>query len=242
MRVYACHKPTGITCDLSVRSTARGRRFQDLKSWFDALAPGLRHVGRLDKPTTGLLIAITSDDVGAGKLTRRLLDPGAVAKTYIARVKCGTTASTSTHGGGPDARRQGPDPDQLERLRGGVSLPDGIAKFDTVEIDSHHQRTFKKNGTTYTTHETELRLTIRIGKNRIVRRLLAAVGLPVVCLARIAIGRLRIEDLSIPLPFDSVQLTPNQINLLTQEPRAKRERGVKEEDDSGKPRYKRRLR
>jgi 16S rRNA U516 pseudouridylate synthase RsuA-like enzyme len=235
MKVFALHKPTGITCDLSVRSTARGRRHADLNAWFQTLVPGLRHVGRLDKPTTGLLLAIApgkDEDgcAGAGKLTRKLLDPGVCTKIYVARVKCGTSSSSSSSSAfscspvassssmpAANAHRQ-PTSEHIAQLLDGVMLPDGVSRFDSVQIVCRHERTFTKNDVTYTTHETELRLAIRIGRNRIVRRTLAAVGLPVVCLTRIAIGRLRLEDLPIPLPFDSVQLTADHIKLLLERP------------------------
>ena len=229
MKVFALHKPTGVTCDLSMRSTARGRRHADLKAWFESLAPGLRHVGRLDKPTTGLLLAITPGDdrLAAGKLTRKLLDPGSCSKTYVARVKCGTTtasASSSSSSSSPTSvaaaslPHNQPTMEQISLLRDCVELSDGRFQFDSVEVIRKYDRIFTKNDVTHITHEADLRLTICIGKNRIVRRMLAAVGLPVVCLTRVAIGRLRMQDLPIPRPFDSVQLTTDNIDLLLEKP------------------------
>lgn len=61
-------------------------------------------------------------------------------------------------------------------------------------------------------HVAVVRLTINSGRNRIVRRLLAAVGLPVFMLRRVCIGPLHIDELGAELeqPGGLRELTPTQ--------------------------------
>lgn len=94
------HKPPDV---IVTASDSRGRR-----TVFDLLGdapPGLRHVGRLDRDSEGLLL-LTTD----GELAHRVAHPRfEVAKTYEALV---------------DDR---PGDDALARLRGGIELDDGPA-------------------------------------------------------------------------------------------------------------------
>jgi 23S rRNA pseudouridine2605 synthase len=199
--VFALHKPVGIVCDLSVSAPPNTfhHRHKDLKTWFDSLAPNLRHVGRLDKKTTGLLLAVSSSERG-GALTHRLLTPGNVCKTYVARCKCPANLS------------QASDNDEvISLLLKETALPDGPAKFDTVEILSRKMTTFGK----HEKHECAVRVTIRIGRNRIVRRLCAALGFPVNKLERTAIGSLRLADIEeLSRAGSSCCLDKNQVALL----------------------------
>jgi pseudouridine synthase len=59
-----------------------------------------------------------------------------------------------------------------------------------------------------------IRIVVRIGRNRVVRRMMAAAGLPVYALHREEIGPLRLEELSIPTPGDLVALDDEQETLL----------------------------
>jgi len=120
-------------------------------------------VGRLDLDTSGLLILTNDTD-----LTERLTNPDhQVPKTY--QIK----ASTRLSG------------DQMERLRQGVELEDGMTRPAVVT----HLRDSEKY--------TFLEMTITEGRNRQVRRMLEAVESKVLNLVRIAIGPIRIGELPV---------------------------------------------
>lgn len=94
-----------------------------------------------------------------GELAHRLMHPShEVAKTYLATVA------------GPVPRGLG------KKLRAGIELEDGPARVDGFAVvDAIPGKTL-------------VRLTLHEGRNRIVRRLLAAVGFPVEALVRTDIG------------------------------------------------------
>jgi 23S rRNA pseudouridine2605 synthase len=101
-----------------------------------------------------------------GEFAHRLAHPSfELRKTYLAEVEGTVTAKTR------------------KRLIDGVTLEDGPVVVDDVRtIGSHGGRTL-------------VELVIHEGRNRIVRRLLAEVEHPVLKLARIAIGPVRLGDL-----------------------------------------------
>jgi 23S rRNA pseudouridine2605 synthase len=98
-----------------------------------------------------------------GELAHRLMHPSyQVLKTYLAEVP------------GPVPRDLG------RRLRSGVELDDGpVAVDDYTVVDAGHGRAL-------------LQLTLHEGRKRVVRRLLAQVGHPVVRLVRTQIGPVRL--------------------------------------------------
>ncbi|GIV59113.1 MAG: pseudouridine synthase [Rhodothermaceae bacterium] len=113
----------------------------------DALFP----VGRLDRNTTGVLL-LTND----GELAHRLMHPRyGVEKIYRVRTK------------------EPVKPHELDRLRQGIELEDGLARADRVAYvapDAPH----------------EVGLMIHEGRNRQVRRMFEALGHEVVQLERVA--------------------------------------------------------
>lgn len=134
-------------------------------------------VGRLDRDSEGLLL-LTND----GALAHHLTDPRfAHPRTYLAQVE------------------RVPGSDVLEALRHGVMLNDGPTKAAEVELlteppdlpDRPVPIRFRKQVPT-----AWLRLTIREGRNRQVRRMTAAVGHPTLRLIRVALGAITLGDLA----------------------------------------------
>lgn len=139
--------------------------------------PGVYAAGRLDRDSEGLLI-LTDD----GPLAHRLTDPRFDhPKTYLAQVE------------------RIPDDDALDALRRGVTLGDGPTKPADVELLAEPPDIperpvpirFRKNVPT-----AWIRLVIREGRNRQVRRMTAAVGHPTLRLVRWAVGAITLDGLS----------------------------------------------
>jgi len=143
----------------------------------DAAGAWLAPVGRLDLDTSGLLLLTNDTD-----FAERVMNPEhKVAKTYL--VKTATRLSD----------------EQLDELRRGVPLADGLTKPAEVRrVRDGAKHTF-------------LELTITEGRNRQVRRMIEAVGSKVLKLVRTAIGPIRIEDLPIG---KWRRLTPEEVRAL----------------------------
>jgi 23S rRNA pseudouridine2457 synthase len=144
------------------------------------LPPRVYVAGRLDHDSEGLLL-LTDD----GKLNQRLTDPRfKQPKTYLVQVE----------GASPTD-----DDEALVKLRRGVELNDGLTlPAGARAIDAPDWLwprvppvRFRK-----TVPDCWLELVIREGRNRQVRRMTAAVGLPTLRLVRVAIGEHRLDDLA----------------------------------------------
>lgn len=137
--------------------------------------PGVYPAGRLDHDSEGLLL-LTDD----GGLQARISSPRFnLAKTYWAQIE-GVIA-----------------PQQLDQLRNGVLLKDGPTRSAQAREISEPELwprlppvRFRK-----TVPTSWLELTIREGRNRQVRRMTAAVGLPTLRLVRVSIGDWTLGDL-----------------------------------------------
>ncbi|GAB4191500.1 MAG: hypothetical protein Tsb002_20260 [Wenzhouxiangellaceae bacterium] len=139
--------------------------------------PGVYPAGRLDYDSEGLML-LTDD----GPLQHRISAPGSKwAKTYLAQVE-----------GVPTARA-------IERLRRGVQLKDGMTSPAEVEVLARapgwlwpRQPPIRQRRHIPTTW---LRLTLKEGRNRQVRRMTAAVACPTLRLIRQSIGWVSVESL-----------------------------------------------
>lgn len=138
--------------------------------------PGVYPAGRLDKDSEGLLL-LTDD----GRLQARIAEPRhKVAKTYWAQVE----------GEADDAA--------LETLRSGVNLNDGMTRPATAErIDP--PAIWPRDPpirVRQSVPDCWIALTITEGRNRQVRRMTAAVGLPTLRLVRWQVGGWTVDGLA----------------------------------------------
>ena len=169
--LIAFNKPFGVLCQFTDRSTPPRPTLAGF-----GLPAGVYPAGRLDFDSEGLLL-LTDD----GRLAHRLTDPRhKQAKTYRVQVE------------------GEPREEQLDALRHGVLLNDGPtlpARARRIDPPALWPRDppvrFRK-----TVPDAWLELTIGEGRNRQVRRMTAAVGLPTLRLVRVAIGGHRIDGLA----------------------------------------------
>lgn len=140
--------------------------------------PDVYPIGRLDRDSEGLLLL--SDEA---HWTHRLLHPKfRHSRTYLAQVEGEATEAA------------------LEPLRAGVRLKDGPARPCSTRVlvtapalpprvpPIRHRLTVPTSW---------IELTLTEGRNRQVRRMTAAVGLPTLRLVRVAVGHLWLRDLEL---------------------------------------------
>jgi 23S rRNA pseudouridine2457 synthase len=163
-RLILFNKPFGVLSQFTDRGSPTARAtlsdFLTIKGVYPA--------GRLDRDSEGLLL-LTDD----GRLQARIAEPRfKLPKTYLVQVE------------------GDPQDDALEALRRGVRLKDGMtlpAEAERIDAPDLWPRDppirVRKS-----VPDSWLRLTIREGRNRQVRRMTAAVGLPTLRLVRWSIG------------------------------------------------------
>ncbi|MFC5570859.1 pseudouridine synthase [Lysobacter yangpyeongensis] len=168
--LIAFNKPYGVLCQFTDRSTPPRPTLAEF-----GLPPDVYAAGRLDHDSEGLLL-LTDE----GPLAHRLTDPKhKQPKTYWVQVE------------------GEPQPAQLATLRDGVVLNDGRtrpAQARRIQAPPLWPRDppvrFRK-----TVPDAWLELTIGEGRNRQVRRMTAAVGLPTLRLVRVAMGPYALDGL-----------------------------------------------
>ena len=170
-RLILFNKPYGVLCQFTNEPTGPAR--PTLADFIPV--PEVYPAGRLDLDSEGLLL-LTDD----GRLQARIADPRfKMAKTYLAQVE-----------GDPDEAA-------LDPLRHGVRLKDGMtlpAQAERIPTPELWPRTppvrFRK-----TVPDCWISLTLREGRNRQVRRMTAAIGLPTLRLVRWQIGDWTLDTL-----------------------------------------------
>lgn len=170
-RLVLFNKPYGVLSQFTDRGSAAARA--TLSDFIDL--PGVYPAGRLDRDSEGLLL-LTDD----GRLQARIADPRfKLPKTYLVQVE-----------GAPDEAA-------LARLRAGVMLKDGMTRpADARQIDPPAlwpRDPPVRYRASVPDHWIEL--TIAEGRNRQVRRMTAAVGLPTLRLVRRRIGEWSLDEL-----------------------------------------------
>lgn len=184
MQVIALNKPYGV---LSKFTDPEGRA--TLAGLVDV--PGVYPVGRLDMDSEGLLL-LTDD----ARLAHRLTDPRFEhPKTYLVQVE------------------REPDDAALEALRTGVVIegrPTRPAGADRIEPPVLWERPvpvrFRK-----TVPTAWLRMVLREGRNRQIRRMTAAVGHPCLRIVRLAVGPVELGNLA---PGEWRCLLPAEVKAL----------------------------
>jgi 23S rRNA pseudouridine2457 synthase len=163
-RLLLFNKPFGVLSQFTDRGSPTARA---TLSDFIAVK-GVYPAGRLDRDSEGLLL-LTDD----GRLQARIADPRfKLPKTYLVQVE------------------GDPQEEQLDQLRKGVRLKDGMTlpaeaiRIDPPDLWPRDPPIRQRKSIP----DTWLKLTIREGRNRQVRRMTAAVGLPTLRLVRWAIG------------------------------------------------------
>lgn len=169
-RLILFNKPNGVLCQFSADGSDKPTLADYVK------VPGVYPAGRLDTDSEGLLLLTDH-----GRLQARIADPKfKLAKTYLIQVE-----------GEPEEAA-------LEALRKGVTLKDGLTRPAEAELIPAPELwprdppvRFRK-----TVPDSWIRLTIREGRNRQVRRMTAAVGHPTLRLVRWQVGDWTLEGLA----------------------------------------------
>jgi 23S rRNA pseudouridine2457 synthase len=171
-RLILFNKPFGVLSQFTDRGTATARA--TLSDFIKV--PEVYPAGRLDRDSEGLLL-LTDD----GALQARIADPKYKApKTYLVQVEGVTNDAPLLQ------LRQG------VRLNDGMTRPAEAAAIDPPELWPRDPPVrFRKS-----VPDAWLRLTIREGRNRQVRRMTAAVGLPTLRLVRWQVGEWSLDDIA----------------------------------------------
>lgn len=183
MRYIIFNKPYGVLSQF----TDEGAGHPTLKQFIDV--PGIYAAGRLDRDSEGLLL-LTDD----GALIKRLTDPRHhLEKTYWVMVEGDPTQEKLT---------------QLEngvQLKGYRTLPAKARLIPDPDLPPRPKPVTPHRPTAW------LEIKLREGKKRQIRHMTAVVGLPTLRLIRVAVGRVRLGNLS---PGAWRVLSQDEVELL----------------------------
>ena len=172
-RLILFNKPYGVLPQFTDAKSPSPR--PTLSDFIDV--PGVYPAGRLDMDSEGLML-LTDD----GRLQAQIADPKhKMAKTYLVQVE-------------GDVRSEA-----LAALRAGVRLKDGMtlpAEAERIDAPDLWPRV-PAIRVRQSIPDCWIRLTIREGRNRQVRRMTAAVGHPTLRLMRWGIGDWTVEGLTV---------------------------------------------
>ena len=171
--LIAFNKPWGVLCQFSPERSSEPR--PTLADYIDV--PGVYPAGRLDLDSEGLLM-LTDD----GRLQDRISNPQHRSeKVYLAQVE-----------GAPRAA-------QINRLTRGVKLSDGPARALRVSLLPGKPGWLWSRDPPVSPRPTKplgwLEITLDEGRNRQLRRMTAAVGLPTLRLIRLRVANWSLDGL-----------------------------------------------
>lgn len=163
--------------DVLSQFTDKGSQGSSRRTLSDFIGvPDVYAAGRLDRDSEGLLILTDN-----GRLQARITSPRAqTAKTYWVQVE------------------GAPDDAQLQALRGGVDLKDGLTRPAKARLIDEPADLWPRTPPVRfrkTVPDAWIELTITEGRNRQVRRMTAAVGLPTLRLVRCQVGEWTLNGL-----------------------------------------------
>ena len=187
-RYLLFNKPYNVLSQFSDRATTDRMLLKDYIP-----VPDVYPVGRLDHDSEGLML-LTND----GPLQHRLSDPKfGHPRTYWVQVENipTTHALTILRQGGLQIQNYQTRPTQIHILNPSPTIPPRIPPI----------RSRQSIPTAW------IEITLTEGRNRQVRRMTAAVGLPTLRLIRVAIGPLQLNDLA---PGQWRDLTPEELIVL----------------------------
>ncbi len=168
------NKPFGVLSQFTDSQNHGENRRQTLANYIDI--PNVYAAGRLDKDSEGLLL-LTDD----GKLQQRISDPKfKLTKHYWVQVE------------------GKPGNETLQALQTGVILKDAMTLPAEVKLIDEPNNLWERNPPIRfrkTVSTQWLKIVIREGRNRQVRRMTAAVNYPTLRLIRYRIGQWKINDL-----------------------------------------------
>ncbi len=171
-RCIAFNKPFGVPSQFSDRAGEFGRTLRDYVP-----VPDVYPIGRLDRDSEGLLL-LTDD----GLLQHRLTDPRfAHPKTYLVQVE-GAPADCD-----------------LEPLRRGVAIQGRLTLPAEARLLPEEPELWPRNPPIRfrkSIPTTWLQIVLREGRNRQIRRMTAAVGLPTLRLVRWSLGPVTVAGLA----------------------------------------------
>ncbi|KAB7615478.1 pseudouridine synthase [Amylibacter sp. SFDW26] len=173
-KVILFNKPMNVLSQFTDKGTEGSTR-QTLSDYIDV--PNVYAAGRLDKDSEGLLILTDN-----GKLQNRIADPKfKTSKTYWVQVE------------------GEPSEDDLQKLRDGVRLKDGMTRPAEVEVMDEPVELWDRNPPVRfrkSVPDSWVSITISEGRNRQVRRMTAAIGYPTLRLIRYRVGSWTIDGIT----------------------------------------------
>lgn len=174
---FKLYKPFGMLSQLSSNNAREIRKKQFLSDLFD-FPEGTMPVGRLDEKSEGLLL-LTTD----GKLSDSINRSG-IEKEYLAQLDgLITEAAIEDLKNGIEIGFEGKRYKTKNCFVALISAPENLPAADSKLRIGRHRPT------------SWIRIILKEGKFRQVRKMTAAVGYPTIRLIRIRVGNIRLDDL-----------------------------------------------